>query len=177
MKNKLEDINRVFINAFIVIITLLLIESCKEIRDKRNSSFSHHCVEIKKEYYQNGLLKEVGAIVDSIKQGYWLTYDSVGRLESECVYVDDIFNGPFTLYYPNGKIMVEGFMLDSAWIGKRIYYYVNGNIKEIGFYENGNMDSVWTTFDENGSIDKKIIYKNNKIEKIIEDNKITPVFP
>lgn len=128
-------------------------------------------------YYQNRQLKEMGAIIDSIKQGYWVTYDSLGNIKSESVYIDGEINGPFNLYYPNGEMKVKGNILSGNWVGERTFYYSNGNIMNNGYYRNGELDSIWVYYDETGKIDKRIQYKNGEKIEVLENNKITPPFP
>jgi len=130
-----------------------------------------------KHYYPTKIVKEKGALIDSIKQGYWISFDSTGKLQCECVYINDTLNGPFILYYPNGNIEIEGYVYAGNWKGERISYYSNRNIRNKGSYKNNELDGIWDYFDENGNLDKKILYKNGIRVKIIEDNKLTPIFP
>lgn len=170
-------INTKFILIYFTIqFVLLIVYSCEMPRSRTDSDIQNQS-DLSKEFYSNGSLKEVGALIDSLKQGYWITYDSVGNLQSECVYVNDIINGEFNIYYPNGEPKVIGYMYHGEWKGKRDYYYSNGNIRNTGCYEDGKLDGVWEYYDENGYLDKKIEYEKGEMKKIIEDNKHIPAFP
>ncbi len=128
-------------------------------------------------YYDNGQLKQVGAIIDSLRQGYWITYDSLGNIKAECIYVDDKLNGIFNLYYENGSPKVLGYMYLGDWVGERTFYYSNGNVKNKGYYKGGELDSIWENYEESGKLDKIIQYNKGEKIKILKDNKLTPPFP
>lgn len=173
IKGKWTNINlkvRLFIALFIISFSLITC-SISENGEANSRSILH------RGYYQNRQLKEVGAFIDSIKQGYWITYDSLGNIKSESVYIDDELNGAFNLYYPNGEIKVKGNIVSGNWVGERTFYYPNGKIMNKGYYQNGELDSIWVYYDENGKIDKKIKYKNGEQIKVLIDNKLTPPFP
>lgn len=175
IKDKLNDIK--FISKlFLIQFVFLIIHSCKMSHSEIESGFQNQSV-ITKEYYSNGILKEAGASLDSLKQGYWISYDSLGNLESECIYINDILNGSFNLYYPTGKPMMIGFMYQGYWEGERILYYENGNVYNKGYYKHGELDSIWEYYDENGSLDKRIQYENGEKIMVLEDNKLIPAFP
>jgi len=136
---------------------------CLEKKDKQN-------IILKKEYHKNGQLKEVGALIDSVMQGYWIGYDSLGRKNSECIYLDNELNGPFILYYENGNKMIEGYMVNNAWEGERIWYFWNGNIQDKGAFNNVGKDGIWEYYTEDGMLDKKVLYKDGDIVEVLEDN-------
>ncbi len=161
---------------FFILLLGVTINSCKKHKQRLNSSAKQKVV-LSKEYYPNGQIKEVGALADSLKNGYWITYNEEGNVEIECTYLNDTLNGPFILYYFNGNIKVKGNMNSGDWQGKRIFYYLNGNIKNQGKYENGKLNGIWEYFDENGNLDKRIVYKNGEKVKVLIDNKLIPDFP
>ena len=161
---------------FFILLLGVTINSCKKYEQGLNSRAKQK-VFLSKKFYPNGQLKEAGALVDSLKNGYWITYSKEGNVEIECTYLNDTLNGPFILYYFNGNIKVKGNMKSGDWQGKRIFYYLNGNIKNQGEYENGKLNGIWEYFDENGNLDKRIVYKNGEKPKVLIDNKLMPDFP
>ena len=174
-KDKLNGIKS--LSKLILILLIFLIgHSCK-MSDSEIKSGSQSQPVLMKEYYSNGVLKDAGVYLDSLKQGYWISYDSLGNLESECIFLNDTLNGAFNLYYPTGKPMLIGFMYQGHWNGERTIYSDNGNIINKGYWKNGELDSIWEYYDENGDLDKIIQYENGEKIKVIVDNNLIPAFP
>ncbi len=96
----------------IVIFLSITILSCKQYKD---DSISQKKITILKKYYSCGQLKEVGALIDSLKYGYWVTYNVDGSLDTECTYFNDSLKGPLILYYSNGNIKVKGSIDKGEW--------------------------------------------------------------
>ncbi len=177
-KNFKDNLNGIkLVSKLILIQLILLIVHSFKMSNLEIKSGSQSQPVLTKEYYSNGVLKDVGASLDSLKQGYWISYDSLGNLESECIYINDTLNGAFNLYYPTGEPMLIGFMYQGDWNGERTIYYENGNIINKGYWKEGKLDKIWEFYDENGDLDKRIEYENGEEIKIIEDNHLIPAFP
>ncbi len=134
-------------------------------------------IDIVKEYYENGQLKNIGATIGTEKIGYWITYDNEGNKESEATYYNGVLNGVFIIYFKNGQKKMEANMINDLYHGYRKNFYFNGQVKSEGYYFNGNLNGVWISYDEYGRIDKKIEYREGKLIEIIVDNKLSPPLP
>ena len=170
MKDKL-----ISISSLVFLLTCIIFSCTKSTSE--TSSLEEKQILLSRVYYSNGELKEVGTLIDSLKQGYWITYDTNKILLCECVYINNSLNGPFILYYFNGNVKVKGYMVAGNWKNERTFYYSNGKVKNRGRYLNGELHGVWDYYDVNGNLDKKIRYKNGLKEKILIDNKLIPSFP
>lgn len=159
---------------FLVMFWSIVVFSCKQ---HEGDAISKRNVTISRQYHSNGQLKEVGALIDSLKYGYWITYNIDGGVDTECTYFNDSLRGSFILYYPNGNIKVKGYMDKGEWHGERLFYYSSGVIKNKGFYLNGKLHGLWEYYDQDGNLDKKIEYKEGEKNKVLLDNKLLPSFP
>ncbi len=63
-------------------------------------------------------------------------------------------------YYPKGLIAFKAKYLNNLYDGPVITYSKTGTIKEVGVYHNNVRDSIWTSYYNNGKIEKKIDYSN-----------------
>lgn len=80
------------------------------------------------EYYKNGAVKVKYLVIeDSIKNGYFIEYDSRGNLLTKMNYRNGLPEGKYIDYYSNGNIMAEG----NFFKGKKVGWFANYN--EAGF--------------------------------------------
>jgi antitoxin component YwqK of YwqJK toxin-antitoxin module len=116
----------------VFIYLILLLTACNsETKEKQEESFQR--VEEKHiEYYDNGLKKVEGLMVNGERHGKWI------------------------YYYDNGFVWSEG----KFWYGKRdgysIVYYKDGRTKLRGEYENGLKIGKWEIYDSKGKLAKVV---------------------
>ena len=115
--------------------------------------------------------------IDSVKQGLCIDYDSLGRREIESCYVDGELTGPFILYYPNGNISQKSYVMNGGYHGVSIGYYHDGKIEFITHYKMGLKDGVKETYIEDGRLDKRLLYRNDTLIRILEDHHYIPLPP
>lgn len=91
--------------------------------------------------YPSGITKFVGFYRQGKRHGQWMSFFPNGIAWSEMHYDKGLRQGPNLVYFETGKMRYSGF------------------------YKNDQQDSVWSYFDSTGKIQKKIIYKLNKLIK------------
>jgi antitoxin component YwqK of YwqJK toxin-antitoxin module len=158
--------DKIKIMAFVFTFSFLFFNMCHAQKE----------IELKVEKYANNAVKRKGAVLENKKIGYWISYDSTGRIEDEMVYINDTLNGPFYHYYENGNIRFKGYMFNGKSNGEWIYYYENGNLRMKGKYQEGEASGIWEFYVESGEIDKRILVEGKKTTTI-EDNHLTPAPP
>ncbi len=102
-----------------------------------------------KEYYDNGVLKTIGALKNKKKIGEWKYYSDNEKLYLIENYKNGIRDGQIKNYYKNGNIMFEGIIKKDGLIGKWKYYYENGQIESEGLYGINREKDTWLLFSEN----------------------------
>ncbi len=77
-------------------------------------------------------------------------------------FVDSTQENYKAFYYEDGKISSEGILRDGKPDGYWITYFLNGLRKSEGNRKNFLLDSTWKFYKENGNIEYKINYLENK---------------
>ncbi len=140
-------------------------------------------------YYYKGTVKRTDNFKNNKLNGLSVNWDeNLGYRFSEETYLDDVLNGPYKEFHPNGEIKVEGNYKNGQFEGKWLYfdergvpvgeadfkngsgvlkgYYPEGKpLREVN-YVNSKKNGKETHWNENGTVDKIIYYKDDKIEKI-----------
>lgn len=98
------------------------------------------------------------------KQGYWKkTDEKTGKLIYEGRFKDDKPQGRFTYYHLNDSVKA---IIDFKPDGKTAYarhFHLNGKLAAIGKYSGSELkDSVWTYYDDMGSMISRESYKAGK---------------
>ena len=91
--------------------------------------------------YQTGITKFVGFYRQGKRHGQWMSFFPNGMAWSEMHYDKGLRQGPNLVYYNNGKMRFSGF------------------------YKGDRQDSVWTYYDSLGKVNKKVIFKADRIIK------------
>ena len=96
-------------------------------------------VQERKEYYSDGVLKEITTYRDSVK------------------------DGPYVSFYENGTKKEEGRYKDDECDGLWKSWHANGILKSITKYRDYVKDGVWTEWHKNGKIRVKELYKEGRL--------------
>jgi antitoxin component YwqK of YwqJK toxin-antitoxin module len=138
----------------------------------------------KREWYDSGQIKMLAFYLDNKMHGAHTLWYPNGKIESEFLYDSgQILNSKG--YFKNGQLktstiytstalnarITENFNIDGIktqyeeWIGYKqngpyLQWWGNGNPKTIAWFKNGKSDSIWTFYNEDGSFNKEIQYKN-----------------
>ena len=140
---------------------------------------------VKKSYYSNGSIKEIGKVVDNKKDSLWTYYNKEGIKIREEFYENGKLNGKAYSWYDNGLIYTEAEYRENLQIREfKVYYdngqlnsvsnkneegvlhgestiwYENGELRQIRYFKNGIMDSTWQEYNAEGQIINSKSYKN-----------------
>ena len=98
--------------------------------------------EERKEYYSDGVLKEITTYRKGVKDGPYISYYRDGKKQKEGLYKDDKQDGVWREWHENGRLAFEGFyyagMRDSVWK----WWHSNGQLSKEEFYK-GKIYSYW----------------------------------
>lgn len=150
-----------------LIFIIFLVTSCSSLKTTSE-------LVIKK--YDNGVIKERGALINNKKNGYWAFYDKEGNLSIEEIYINGKANGAVKIYYYNGNISVIFQIKNGHITGEWISYFENGNIESRGEFKNDERIGIWYYYIEDGRLNEKIKYKDGK-SIILINNKLEPPVP
>lgn len=106
-----------------------------------NLSFAQ---ETRKEYYDNGNLKEVGTYKYDDLHGDFKSYYESGNLKEVITFEFGLPTGEYKVYHENGQLYELGEYRSGVHVGEWKKYHENGQLLEIGTY--GGLESV----EENG---------------------------
>jgi antitoxin component YwqK of YwqJK toxin-antitoxin module len=145
-----------------------------------------------KYWYRNGQLEQINSYENGVKDGKLTSWYDNGQLIAEGFYKDNYETGSFNRWYDNGNKMQvleykvitinasnsnqydknaglsvtpsSGTFNLSIMIGKHNEWYENGQIKSEGFYnEKGNLEGFYTTWNDDGSVNEKKLYKDGDL--------------
>jgi uncharacterized protein len=123
-----------------------------------------------KEFYEDGSLKLIGAVVNDKRVGYFREYDKKGNLLNCILYKSDVklaegmldtasmYQGEWKFYYPNGKLKAIGKYSNDKKIEKWLYYHENEALQQEGEYRNGLPVGEWKWYHPNIKIKRQEFY-------------------
>lgn len=116
------------------------------------------------EFYENGKQSKTGVYKNGKKTGKWISYHENGKVDEIITYYDDNKKS-FEVYSENGKleqsgILENGVLVEHIENGVYTARHDNGQVKLQG---NINIQrvGVWTEYDKEGNIWKKMYYKKD----------------
>jgi len=122
-------------------------------------------IEIKEEFYENGIVKKKGGYKKGRPVGIHTNYDENGEILNSTVFDEfgdkksegkfnknGLKNGEWKNFYSSGKIKGNGSYKNGKKTGMWCFYYKNGNIEEKGLYQNDKTNGVWKWFYQSGNI-------------------------
>lgn len=138
------------------------------------------CIDyVKKEYYDNGKLKEEIPYKNCKKEGIEKWYYKNGNLKKEIPYKNGWLEGISKKYYENGKLQAEIPYKKSLQDGMEKAYYENGKLKYEApfkryeaFYPYTEIECMLKWYYKNGKLAAEIPYKKHKegIVKLYKPN-------
>lgn len=152
--------------------TLQKFEEGEIVKDAQEIEFA----EFYKEFYEDGSIKTIGAVVNGKKIGVFRDYDREGNLTNCTVYNYDIktaegiidtssyYQGEWKFYYPSGKLKAIGKYKDDKKIEKWLYYYETGELQQEGEYKAGLPIKEWNWYFQNKQIKRKEFYIKGLVE-------------
>jgi antitoxin component YwqK of YwqJK toxin-antitoxin module len=115
-----------------------------------------------------------GALINNVKEGYWITLTQDKVIIIEAYYVHGKLNGPIKYYTDEGRLMTESVMVNGKQNGTCVFYHSNGNIKAKGSFKNDEKDGLWEFYSFDGRIDRKMNYKNGEGEVLLDNHLSIP---
>jgi antitoxin component YwqK of YwqJK toxin-antitoxin module len=142
-------------------------------------------------WFFNGNKEREDHFIADKKNGQSFIYDEKGGYKSaEENYVNDTLDGIYREWHSNGELLTEGRfwkgLYDGTWTyydmrgivvgkaefkrgsGKQTGYFWNGHIKREISYKANKKDGREIWYNENGGIEKEILFENGKIKDIIQ---------
>ncbi len=114
-------------------------------------------------FYDNGIIKSEGYLVEGKKHGVWYFYSQQGDTISVNRYEAGVMSGR-QKYYENNRLTFVETHVKGAENGERIHYYPNGQIDSQGMIINGKQDGEWRMFHDNGQLEKTLYFEMGNIK-------------
>lgn len=133
-------------------------------------------LDIRKEYYSNGNIKQVGTYREGKRQGNFRIYDENGNETGGMLYDNDALagegvidslgkrQGEWKLFYPDGTLRAKGKYVTGLKDGPWTYFYGNTRIEQSGIYIADKPTGIWKWFYVNGQLHREDMYRNGKEE-------------
>jgi len=130
-------------------------------------------LDVKTEYYPNGVIKKQGSFKNDIPEGVMREYSPEGKIINSKIYsngiviaegiVDEkgLYQGYWKEFYESGNIKSEGEYFNGKRKGNWKFYYEDGSIEQIGSYNyKGNKDGSWKWYYQSGKIKREENFKD-----------------
>ena len=115
------------------------------------------------DFYDNDQKMLDGGYRKGLKNGKWNWWNTNGSFDSAGNYRKGLFDGHWEFYYDNGQLKAKGDYRDgdgtnrdengittNGRIGKWTFWHKNGLQSSDITYKNGEIDGIWTSWNENG---------------------------
>ena len=138
----------------------------------------------KREWYDSGQIKMLANYLDNKMHGAQTLWYPNGKIESENAYDSGRSTG-YKTYHKNGQLKTSSYYTSRTfkykitenyningiktqyeeWDGSKqngpyLQWWRDGKPKTVAWFKNGKSDSIWTFYNEDGSFNKEIQYKN-----------------
>lgn len=137
----------------LILVIVICMVSCESTPKKNPDS-----TWVKKEFYDNGILKCEMQLKDSLRHGVTKNFDSKGKLMSTVHFVNNIREGVARNYYPSGTINQEMVYKNNKLEGEAKMYYESGKLYMVTQYLNNKRHGVEQTYYESGSLKSQVEY-------------------
>ena len=115
------------------------------------------------DFYDNDQKKLDGGYRKGLKNGKWNWWNTNGSFDSTGNYRKGLFDGHWEFYHDHGQLKAKGDYRDgdgtnrdengittNGRIGKWTFWHKNGLQSSDITYKNGEIDGIWTSWNENG---------------------------
>ena len=115
------------------------------------------------DFYDNDQKKLDGGYRKGLKNGKWNWWNTNGSFDSAGNYRKGLFDGHWEFYHDHGQLKAKGDYRDgdgtnrdengittNGRIGKWTFWHKNGLQSSDITYKNGEIDGIWTSWNENG---------------------------
>ena len=107
-------------------------------------------------------LKQILSLEDNESDSAKKEFYEDGTLKEETHFLSEIKNGLRRKWYPNGNLSVEGMMKEDKWHGGYKEWYLDGKPKVNGHYKHGKQQGEWLFFDKEGKALPSLYFDNGK---------------
>lgn len=119
---------------------------------------------VKKEYFTGGQLRSEFIMDDDTEQnGLLKKYGYDGHLTSTATIKNGVQDGLETGYDSKGRVLWRQYYVNGRQEGVQKAYYPNGDLMVTYTYKNGIKDGVAQTYRKDGTVDKRVVYRNDRI--------------
>ncbi|MEA2047617.1 MAG: hypothetical protein U9O64_04130 [Campylobacterota bacterium] len=119
---------------------------------------------VKKEYFTGGQLRSEFIMDDDTEQnGVLKRYGYDGHLTSTATIKNGVQDGLETGYDSKGRVLWRQYYVNGRQEGIQKAYYPNGDLMVTYTYQNGVKHGVAQTYHKDGTVDKKVVYRNDRI--------------
>lgn len=118
-----------------------------------------------KEYYENDTLKIESLYINNELSGIWKQYYETGEIEWEVEYLDGYKQGFYKQFYKNGLLKLEGLHVADLKNGEEKRYDEKGSLLWKGNYFKNDFDDTWTQYDSIGNSINVLSYNKGKLKK------------
>lgn len=122
--------------------------------------------ELMREPWNGG--EERFAVVNLVRNGLAVRYDSMGRRRLEFCYADNMETGPFTAYDTEGRVTCSGNLINGRYDGKIIFYHPDGTIRAVDSYRLGQKDGICEEYTPEGQPGRKTLYRKGKFIREVQ---------
>jgi len=131
-------------------------------------------LDIRKEYFPNGSIKEIGTYREGKKQGNFRIFDESGKETAGLLFDNDTLVGEgmidslgrrigdWKLFYQDGKVRAQGKYVAGLREGSWIYFYPNGKQEQTGVYKMDWPTGMWKWYYASGSLHREEMYRNGR---------------
>ena len=131
-------------------------------------------LDIRKEYNENGTIKQMGTYRQGKRQGNFRVYNEKGEESGGALYDNDVLVGEgmidslgrrigdWKLFYPDGKVRAQGKYVSGLREGNWTYFFGNGKTEQTGVYKLDWPTGVWKWYYVNGQLHREEQYRNGK---------------
>ncbi|NND94442.1 MAG: toxin-antitoxin system YwqK family antitoxin [Flavobacteriales bacterium] len=135
-------------------------------------------VDIRNEYYSNGVVKSSGSYKEGKKHGVHRDYDEEGNIIASRIYEygkevgsgiigrSGRLEGPWEEKYDNGNIKEEGNYENGLRKGKWTFFYPDGKLSQKGSFRKGKPHGEWKWYYPDGSLRRVETYRNGREDGI-----------
>ena len=116
--------------------------------------------------FWTGHFAEYEPVGGEIKHGSWKTKYPNGQAQLEGYFEQDKEDGMFIWWHSNGQKAVQGKYCDGLQHGEWVWWHENGQKATVGGFQHGVQSGLWRKWDPNGRLEKKMTYKDEKMETL-----------
>jgi antitoxin component YwqK of YwqJK toxin-antitoxin module len=145
----------------IFLVMILSMYSCEKSKERNHIKVQYQKISANRAFPQ-------GVIIDGLRQGIWISYDTLGHIRSSVSYVNGLENGEFRLFSELGILVQRVDIHDGKYEGNFEFYNYKGGIYLKGIYKDNKRTGKWYVYNDNGKLADEETWENGKLLKKIK---------